>query len=352
MSGKVAFIWHDNFLKYQFGPEHPFQPIRERYTLDILKELKVFDKDIKLVEPKPAKESDLLSVHTKDYIDFVKRMCKDGVGYLDIGDTPATKGLYEGALWVVGGSLCGADLIMKGKVIHAFNPGGGLHHAKSSAASGFCVFNDIAIAARHLQKKYKLRRIAIVDVDGHHGDGTQEIFYEEPILKISFHHYGIFPGTGRVEEIGKGAGERYSVNIPFPPGVDDENYLDAFEQIVPPLLRRYKPEVILNQFGVDAHYKDPLVGLSLTTTAYYNITRTMHELAHELCYGRLLMLGGGGYELKQVARCWAIAFLTICGVPRECYAHLFDQESPPSSSEYVRKEVRKVVREVKRLYNL
>ncbi|MDI6826638.1 MAG: acetoin utilization protein AcuC [Candidatus Aenigmarchaeota archaeon] len=331
MSGVTAFVYSDDYLNYQFGPTHPFQPIREKYTFDLLKDLEIFDEKAKHYKPDPASEEDLLLVHSKDYIEFVKKMSEKGRGYLDYGDTPATKGIYEAACSVVGGNLLAADLIMNGKVSHAFNPAGGLHHAKRDRAAGFCVFNDIAIVTRYLQKNYNLERIAIVDIDGHHGDGTQQIFYNEPILKISLHKYGFgfYPGTGDVIEIGDGPGRGYSVNIPLPEGTSDKTYLYAFNEIVPPLIKKYKPEILINQFGVDAHYQDPLVGLSLTTKSYEKISSTMHELAHEISGGRYLIVGGGGYNIKNVVRCWTIMFVTVSGVrPKNTqrYEELFDPE--------------------------
>jgi acetoin utilization protein AcuC len=266
-----------------------------------------------------------------------------------MGDTPVTKGIFEASCQVVGGSICGADKIMRGELIHAFNPGGGLHHAKSDSASGFCIFNDIVIATRFLQRKYGLKRIAIVDVDGHHGDGTQSILYDEPILKISLHRYGIFPGTGLVEEIGEGAGRGYSVNIPLPGECGDDAFTKAFHEVIPPLLAEYQPQLLINQFGVDGHYQDPLVDLQLTTFTYEEVAVSMHELAHRLCGGRYLVLGGGGYQPKNVARCWAIMFLALLerrASKESGLSGLHDPE-PTSSNEYVRESVEKTVRKVK-----
>ena len=352
MSGVTAFVYRDEYLKYQFGPFHPFQPIREKQALDLVKELGVFGEKVKYYKPRLATEEDLLLVHSKEYVNFVKEMSKKGEGYLEYPDTPATEGIYEGACSVVGGSLEGADLIMEGKVLHAFNPGGGLHHAKKSSAAGFCVFNDVAIATRYLQKKYGLKRIAIVDVDGHHGDGTQEIFYKEPILTISFHQYGFrfYPGTGDVGEIGEGEGKGYSVNIPLEAGTGDKAYLYAFDEIVPPLIEKYEPEIIINQFGVDGHYQDPLVDLSLTTKTYEQISSKMHKLAHKVCDGKYLILGGGGYEPKNVARCWAVMFVTVSGVKpkdQKKYEKLFDVELEEEN--LVFENVRKTVERVKKL---
>jgi acetoin utilization protein AcuC len=217
------------------------------------------------------------------------------------------------------------------------------------------VFNDVAIAARHLQRRHGTRRIAIVDVDGHHGDGTQRIFYREPILTISLHRYGggflgrFYPGTGTVAEIGEGEGKGYSVNVPLPMGTSDEAYLEAFNEIVPPLIESYRPDILLNQFGVDTHFQDPLVGLALTTKSYVEVSSTLHRLAHEFSSGKYLVFGGGGYEPRNVSRCWALMFLTVAGVKpksEELFRELFDKEVKAENPDILER-VRQAVSDVK-----
>ncbi|MCU4140661.1 MAG: Acetoin utilization deacetylase AcuC or a related deacetylase [Methanophagales archaeon] len=354
MTGKSVFLYSDAYLKYNLGETHPLKPDRCKRTLEILRRLGVFDdENVMLVEPNPAAEEELKLIHSEEYINFVKRMSERGYGLLDLGDTPVTKGIYEGAVARVGGSLEGARLLAEGKATHAFNFGGGWHHAHRDGAAGFCVFNDVAIAARFLLKR-GFRRIAIIDIDGHHGDGTQEAFYEESdVLTISFHRYGFgfYPGTGSTEEIGENEGKGYSVNVPLPAGTSDASYLFAFGEIVPPLLSAFKPEILIQQFGADAHYEDPLVGLALTTHAYEEIAKRMHALAHSLCEGRLLILGGGGYKPENVARIWSLAFLVISGAKCEksAYEKLHDSvEVRRKASEKISNEVRKVVEEVKK----
>lgn len=352
MGGVTAFVYHEDYVKYDFGPSHPLRPTREKETFELLKKLEVFNDKAKIYEARTAKEDELMLVHTKDYVEFVKRKSEEGRGYLDYGDTPATKGIYEAAAIRVGGTLTAADLIMHGKFSHAFNPSGGFHHAKEGSAGGFCVFNDVAVVVRYLQKKYGLKRIVVVDVDGHHGDGTQAIFYEEPILTISFHRYGWFfyPGTGNIGETGRGIGEGYSVNVPLPLGTHDEAYLYAFHEIVPPLIKTYKPEIIVNQFGVDGHYEDPLVGLALTTKAYIDIAKTLHSLAHEYTGGKYLITGGGGYEPKNVSRCWAVMFITVSEAEpknREEYQKILDKVEPKKNLQTFEK-VKNVVEELKK----
>jgi len=350
MGGKTAFLYHDDYLGYNFGPGHPLKPERYRDTFELLKKLGVFDDKVKHYEPGHASEEDLMLVHSQEYVQMVKKQCETGTGYLDYGDTPARKGIYEASCAKVGGSILGADLIMQGDVDHAFNVGGGLHHATRNSAAGFCVFNDVAIAARHLQQRHGLNRIAIVDVDGHHGDGTQWTFYKEPILTISLHRYGgFYPGSGSFDEIGEGKGKGYAVNVPLPMGTFDEAYLEAFNEIIPPLIEKYEPEILLNQFGVDTHYQDPLVGLSLTTKSYVEISSTIHQLAHDISNGRLLVFGGGGYEPSNVSRCWALMFVTIADVkPKDenIYKGLFDREIKDQNPRILDK-VRNTIKDLK-----
>lgn len=309
----MGFIHHEGYGEISFTPP-PIQ-ITERYkkTYDILKELGVFNDKARVYVPTHAREEDLLLVHTKEYIDFVRKMSKIGTGFLDYGDTPAYKGIFELSCLRTGASLLAIDLVMNEEVNHAFNPGGGFHHADKDSAGGFCVFNDVVIGVKYIERKYDVRKIAIVDIDGHHADGTQKILYEEPVLKISLHKYEPFfyPGTGGIEEIGIGKGRGYSVNIPLPSNTYDEAYLYAFKEIVPPLIKAYDPEILIHQFGVDGHYLDPLVGLSLTTRAYQEVSEIVHKLAHETADGRYVILGGGGYNPDNVARCWSIMFVRI-----------------------------------------
>ncbi len=354
MTGVTGFIYHDEYLKYQFGPFHPFKSIKYKLTRDLVNELGMFDGKAKCFTPEPASEETLQLVHTRQYISFVQEMSAKGSGYLDYGDTPAVKGIYETSCFKVGGSVLGADLIMREQVQHAFNVGGGMHHAKPGNAAGFCIFNDVAIAARHLQKRWGLQRIVILDIDGHHADGTQDVFYRDSVLTISLHREGIafYPGTGFINEIGEDAGKGYSVNIPLPPGTPDDVYLWAFNEVVPPLIRRYRPEILLNQFGVDGHYADPLVGLALTTKTYAAVASTMHQLAHEVCNGRYLIVGGGGYDPNNSSRCWTIMFATVSeALPEKSkndYAPLFDKNQP-TSNDRASGEVKETVEKLKKL---
>jgi len=335
---RTAFLWNDDFEKYYFGESHPFQPVRYRMTLEILKDMGILDGKAIVVNSPTATEQDLLLVHTREHVDFVREMSVCGEGMLDRGDTPATEELFQGSLAAVGGTLRGVKGIMAGEFEHAFNPAGGLHHAAPDHSAGFCVFNDMAVAVRTLQRDYGIKRVAIIDVDGHHGDGTQAAFYSEKILTISFHRHGkrVYPGTGLSDEVGEKEGRGYSINVPLPCATGDSTYLDAYRRIVTPALRAYQPEFIIHQFGVDGHYTDPLVGLGLTTHGYEEIAKVTHDLAHELCDGRYQVVGGGGYNLQAVPRCWAIMFCTVSGAyPKDMskYEALHDKKRPPEPDE-------------------
>lgn len=352
MSGRTALIYHEAYDGRGFAPMS-YAWRRYRRTLELVKELGLFDGGLQLLRQEPASDEELTLAHSPEYLSFVRRMDALGHGFLDYGDTPVYPGIFKRAAISVGGTLLGVRLIARGELQHAFNPGGGLHHARRDRAGGFCVFNDIVIAVRALQREFGLQRIAIVDLDGHHGDGTQALLYDEPILKLSFHQYDrrFYPGTGALDELGVGEGHGFTVNVPLPRRTGDRAYLEAFEALVPPLLHAYRPEFILLQFGVDGHRDDPLVSLSLTTRGYAVLARRMHELAHELCAGRLMVLGGGGYDPDNVARCWTTMLVEVCGaLPKGSHARyeaLQDRALAPEG-DHVLEQVRQITAQVQR----
>ena len=324
MAGKCAFIYHP---VYEDRGLSPFPSVWQRYSLtkELLERLGVIPDRVPVVEPFVAGEKTLSLAHSSEYIDFVRKKSEDGTGFLDYGDTPAYPGVFERASASAGGSVKAAELIGGGDCLHAFNPSGGLHHARYGSAGGFCVFNDIAIAVRILSSRFGIERVAVIDIDGHHADGTQEYFYGEKVLTVSLHRFDslFYPGSGSVDELGEGEGHGYTVNLPLPARIPGDLYLEAFDSIVPPVLRWYRPEVLLLQCGVDGHYQDPLVRMYLTTRTYETVARSMHDIAHETCSGRLLLLGGGGYNPENVARCWTIMFATITGAVAEDKKSLF-----------------------------
>src|SRR5881397_37596 len=327
MTGKTAIIYSDKFLDYNLGPNHPLRPVRVKLTYELLKSKGVLaSESVRVVEPRYASRPEILLFHEESYVRLVEKFSEKGSGLLDMGDTPAFKGCYEATSLVVGASMKACEVIMNGQASHAFNPSGGLHHAHPERASGFCIFNDPAIAIRYLKSKFNVKRLVYLDIDAHHGDGVMYGFYDDPsLLDIDFHESGrfLFPGTGFPDETGSGEAKGLKVNIPLLPETGDEAYLKAFQTLVPGLILRFKPEIILVQCGADGHVDDRLANLRLTTKTYLEVLGEMHGLAHELCGGKLLLFGGGGYTLANVPRVWAVAFSTLAGlqlddaIPRE-----------------------------------
>jgi len=271
----------------------------ERY-LPVLEEM-----GVRVLEPRLIDPGLLELIHDREYIEYVKRASQEGKGWLDYGDTPAYPGVFEDALLAVSGSATCASILPGGGA--CFNPQGGFHHARRRSAGGFCVFNDVALTAVLLSRR---GRVAVVDVDAHHGDGTQEILYETPILKISLHGYGygFYPGTGWIDELGRGDGECLNVNIPVPLSSGDDVFGEALA-LIGDLLESYNPEYIVLQGGVDGHIGDPLVGLRYTDNSYWALGVMLNKY-RERGVG-VIMLGGGGYVPEEAARLWAVEYSTI-----------------------------------------
>jgi len=313
MSGPLltALLYTDRYQDFDYGVSHPLKNLRLKLTFELISSLSLLSgQGITLVEPEPATEEELLAIHREDYLEALK--AADG-GHLPngayryglgSGDNPVFPGVYTFSALVAGASLQAARLIDQGKVDRAFNIAGGLHHAFPARAAGFCYLNDPALAIAHLVKEGK--RIAYVDLDAHHGDGVQAIFYHtNQVLTISLHESGdyLFPGTGFVEEIGEGHGKGFSVNVPLFPGSDDEILLWAFQEVVPPLLKAFRPDVLVAQLGIDGHRTDPLTHLHYTLNGFAEAIRRLKALAP-----RMIALGGGGYDLFNVPRAWALAW--------------------------------------------
>ena len=341
MTQPTAYVYHEVY------DGRGFSRLRDswrRYALarQLLEELGFLAGPLRLYRQEPASDEDLALVHDPAYVEFVKRKDAEGTGCLDYGDTPAYSGVLRRARLAVGGTILASRLVASGEVRHAFNPGGGLHHARPDRAGGFCVFNDVAVAVRRLQSDFGLRRIAVVDCDGHHGDGTQAIFYREPILTISMHRYDgrFYPRTGLAVERGEGPGLGYNLNLPLPRGVGDDAYLRLLEEAVLPRLYAYRPRLMFVQIGADGHHGDSLVRLGLSFNAYAALGRRLHQAAHDLCAGRLVLVAGGGYKPEVVARCWTVFLAEVAGLPEAAAPHLrewlaADQPapSPPGTNE-------------------
>jgi acetoin utilization protein AcuC len=319
---KVGVAFGPESSLYSFPGGHPMNNSRTELFAEAMKRLEKQGNEpgapgnVSVVAPVQASEGDLLMFHTKEYVDFVRMSSKVGEGVLDYGDTPSYKGVYEASLYTVGSTLNGIDLIMKGQFDHFFNPVGGLHHARSDRAGGFCVFNDAAIAICELLEKRKMKRVAYVDIDAHHGDGVYYGFESDPRVIIGdIHEDGryLYPGTGDSSETGTKGAEGTKLNIPMHPRASDSEFFEAFDR-VEEFVRGTKPEFILLQCGADCLSGDPITHLSYTAEVHAYATRKLHKVAHDLCKGRILAMGGGGYDPMNVAEGWTAVVGELSGV--------------------------------------
>ena len=351
MTGKAVIV-HDAALEsYGFGGEHPFNPLRLRLTLELCRDLGLLE-GYPLTPSEPATDADLTTVHSLTYVRMVQqagrgaarlsRLLDYGLGS---GDNPVFPDMHGACARVVGGVLESCRLVMGGDAAHAMCISGGLHHALRSQASGFCVYNDAGVAIARLKEERPGIRIAYVDTDAHHGDGVQWMFFEDPdVLTVSVHETGryLFPGTGDVDEKGRGEGKGYAVNVPLQPYTDDDSFISTFEAVVPEALRAFEPDLIISQNGCDAHQLDPLTHLSATTRLYEHVPAAIHDLAHELCEGRWVTTGGGGYDIwRVVPRAWSALWAALSHqelpekVP-ECWLEKWGAKSPVSLPRRVR----------------
>lgn len=314
---KSAFIYTDAYLDYDYGPAHPLRIVRLKLTYDLINGYGLLDlPSVQFIPTIKAEEKDLAVFHSEEYLNILKQaneghFTEDAFLYgLGPGDNPIFPGLLDWSLLVTGATLQAVDFVVSGKGEVAFNIAGGLHHAMRSRASGFCYINDPVIGMMQLLSWGK--RVAYIDIDAHHGDGVQKAFYESSqVLTISLHETGctLFPGTGFEYEIGEGEGEGYSVNLPFPPHADDELYVWAFEEVVPELLHVFRPDIVVTQLGADTFYDDPLTTLDLSILGYERVLKRIKGLAP-----RWVALGGGGYNISNVARAWTLAWAIMNGV--------------------------------------
>lgn len=309
----LRLAWSPAMLGYDFGFGHPMSSDRLDLTVRLARGLGLLDgDDVEVVEAAAADDALLERVHERAYVAAVRAASEHGTPDehrgLGTRDDPVFAGMHEAAATVVGASVDGALAVWRGTAVHAVNVAGGLHHAMPGAASGFCVYNDAAVAIRALLDD-GARRIAYVDVDAHHGDGVQAVFWDDPrVLTVSLHETGhaLFPGTGYAREVGGPHAEGTAVNVALPSRTGDAGWLRAFDAVVPAVLREFAPDVLVTQHGADAHQLDPLTSLRVSVDAQRLVAVRLHELAHELAGGRWLALGGGGYAVWDVVpRVWA-----------------------------------------------
>lgn len=324
----AIFVHHSDSTRYQFGDEHPFSPIRMTLTMDLLQAAGALH-DEQITTPSITADQALLSlIHREDYISAVERLSLDkpavedtaaaGRYGLDTEDTPFFPGMHDAAAAITAGSVQAAELVMSGAATHAYHMAGGLHHAFPDRGSGFCVYNDAAVAIQYIRQHYGAR-VLYIDTDVHHGDGVQWSFYNEPeVCTYSIHETGkfLFPGTGFVHERGADTGFGACFNVPMEPYTEDDSWLESFRSSITKIAEVFKPDIIVSQHGCDAHAYDPLSHIHCSMRIYQEMPVIIHELAHKHSEGRWVALGGGGYDWwRVVPRAWSLVWLTMSEHP-------------------------------------
>jgi acetoin utilization deacetylase AcuC-like enzyme len=344
--GRTAIVFTPEYYAHDTGPGHPETPRRLKVILKELERLGLSSsaKKCKIVGPRLASLKDLELVHTREHIELVKRVCEHGGGLLDLGDTMVSSKSYEVSRYAVGGVLDAVNLVLCKKFRNAFalvRPPG--HHAGPYYAAGFCLFNNVAVAAVHLLRRCGFERVSIIDIDAHHGNGTQEIFYNtKKVLYVSLHEDPFdFPGTGFIDEVGEGEGLGYNVNIPFPFRAGTKAYLKAVDEIVVPVVRQYAPQFVLISAGYDGHFSDPVAKLSLSAVAYASFFEKILDLASTLCEHRLVAVLEGGYSFRFLGELVALSISKMAG-----FSYPVGRETPPLRPR-VERQAEKVIREVK-----
>ena len=300
----TTLVYSEKYLEHKPSRGHPERPERLKAIVDALRLAKLWGTpSVKVTEPMPAKREDIELVHDAEHIKLVERLSKSERP-LD-ADTPVRKNTFELALLAAGGTIDAGRAVLSGETSNAFalvRPPG--HHASRARGGGFCYFNNLAVMIERMKREFKLGRIFVLDFDAHHGNGTQDIFYEDPsVLYLSLHQnpLTLYPGTGFVHELGSGEGEGYTVNVPMPPGSGDAEYVGAMEEIFVPLTQQFKPDLFAVSAGFDAYADDPLTQLQLSTLAYGWLTRFVVEQAERLCKGRVVFVLEGGYVIDALA---------------------------------------------------
>ncbi len=338
----TGYVYDPIYLQHDTG-DHPERAQRLVSIMDALKGAGLVD-DLVPIAPRKATTEELLAVHTESHVQRVAQVAASGGGYLD-PDTFVSPRSYEAALVAAGGAIRAVEDVFAGKGDSSFalvRPPG--HHATPSRGMGFCLFNNVAVAARYAQAHLDIKRILIVDYDVHHGNGTQDVFYsDDSVLYFSTHEYPHYPGTGYYDEIGVGAGKGYTVNVPLPAQVGDRGYARTFEEVLVPIARRFRPELIMVSAGYDAHWADPLAWMELTVSGFGALVRYLKSLADELCQGRLVFSLEGGYNLNALAASVVATFAVLMGR---------DFSDPLGSSGRPEADIASLLDTVKRIHGL
>lgn len=317
---RAVLLWSPELLGYDFGPGHPMSPLRLRLTMGLITAFGLLD-DLDVVAPEPASDELLRLVHEQAYIDHVR--AEDGAGPpypwgIGDADNPVFAGMHEASSRVVGGTVAATRAVWRGEAPRAVNPAGGLHHAMPSAASGFCVYNDIAVGIAAVLAE-GAERVLYVDVDAHHGDGVERAFWDDPrVLTVSIHQSGrsLFPGTGYPQDAGGPRARGSAANIALPPRTSDAAWLRALDAVVGPLVEEWRPQLVVSQHGADAHHRDPITDLDISVDAQRAAAIMIRGWADEHCEGRWVATGGGGYDVvSTVPRVWTHLAAVVAGRP-------------------------------------
>ncbi len=299
----TGFVYHEDYLKHDTGGMHPETRTRLTSIVAHLKKIKFWE-DLQHIAPEPIHQPILLAIHSEQYVEFIESACRSGIQIVDQGDTHVGEESFKVALRAAGGVTRAVDEVMTGRLSHIFcavRPPG--HHAERTAAMGFCLFNNVAVGARYAQQQYGVERVAIVDWDVHHGNGTQHIFYDDPtVFYISLHQYPFYPGTGGRDERGIGRGDGYTLNVPMEAGTGEREYLRAFQGLILPSLQKFQPDLLLISAGFDAHKDDPLANIELVEESFAKLTEMVGEVAAKHAGGRVVSVLEGGYDLQALAR--------------------------------------------------
>lgn len=342
---KVGLIYDPIYLEHDTGM-HVENRRRLERTMTLLQQSGLLGK-LTLLTPRAASQDELFAVHAPEHVSRVESVCQKGGGWLD-ADTVTSPASYQAALYAAGGLLRGIDAVIAGEVDSAFalvRPPG--HHATHLRAMGFCLFNNIAIAARYAQKNHNLERILIADFDVHHGNGTQETFYSDPgVLYFSTHQYPFYPGTGTIDESGHGAGRGMTVNCPLPAWCGDAEYLRLFTEVLVPVARRFQPQLVMVSAGYDTHWADQISLMEVDVDGFAEMVTILRQLADELCHGRLLFTLEGGYDLDALSYSIKATLDVLLGNPRteEPLGKASGQRKPPS--------IEPIVEAIKKIHGL
>ncbi|WP_455364926.1 histone deacetylase family protein [[Eubacterium] cellulosolvens] len=346
---KAALVYDENLKKYDFGEGHPFRGDRYRNFYSLLNQKLQINNYFDVIKPQPATEKELLLAHTPSYIQRIIEGCKNSSVF--DADTPLHPGLEEAARLVVGSSLTASCQVIDGKYKIGIGIGGGLHHARPHREAGFCIYNDVAVAVKNLLENHHLRRVALLDTDVHAGDGTAEIFFNDPrILFIDIHQdpRTLYPGKGFIGEVGQGDGEGFTVNVPLFPGASDNSYRLVLEEIFIPLVEAFKPEIIVRYGGSDAHFADLLASINLTVEGFKMIGERVRETADKVCDGKIIDLLGSGYNPEVLPASWVSQIAGLLKINVK-----IKEPIPPTRNDmkdFAIEETRKIVNEVKQVH--